>query len=228
MSGNCGTALGLWIKNRGEKKKQLLLERRSLSLPSSAIPGAGQGLPSLPRDTTEPASAASAQNAGSTCTPCSREGGGAPNPALAPPSHIQRAPEHPAPGHVPGRAVAATGKPKGASLGWEPARVVQRTLQGHHGGAGTARGEEPPPPRSARSQQPLQPHGRKDRALQAARDFHHGLEQAPRCRAGNEPRLPRAPSRTYLDFGLPWMCVCKHNGGTGSVGAAACWNKGEV
>lgn len=75
MSGNCGTALGLWIKNRGEKKT-LLLKRRSLSLLSSAIPGAREGLPSLPRDTTEPASAAAAQNTGSTCTPCCRGGGG--------------------------------------------------------------------------------------------------------------------------------------------------------
>lgn len=67
MSGNCGTALGLWIKNRGEKKKKKTPSfRKKIPVSPSCPPGARQWLHSLHGYSTQ--SAPAAQNTGFTCT----------------------------------------------------------------------------------------------------------------------------------------------------------------
>lgn len=214
MSGNCGTALGLWIKNRGEKKNNLLLKRRSLSLLSSAIPGARQGLPSLPRATTGPASAAAVQTTGSTCTHCCRGGGGSQIwcwpplctsnglPSIQLPATLldgwQMPPANPKEcpwdGSQPKLSKGHTAGPPwrgGRRSGWRATSA--KTTWGRAG-----------PPLASSLSSPME-----GLTLQAAQGSCHRLEQAPRSSAGKESRLRRAPSSTYLDFGLPWIGVCE-------------------
>lgn len=193
MSGNCGTALGLWIKNRGEKKT-LLLKRRSLSPLSSAIPGARQRLPSLPGDTTEPAPEAAVQNHGPPAPPAA-EGLGDPRSGAHPPfAH-------------PGGTRASSAQPPSwldvlclppANPKGRPWDKSQPQPQGHGKASSSGRrawGEEPGDtlvsPQPAASPAPW-----KDQALQPAQDSYQGLGRAPRHRAGKEPRYrghPAAP-----------------------------------
>lgn len=128
-------------KEQGWEKKQLLLKRRSLS---PSCPPAFWVLDrgSSPSPVTPWTSAVAAQTVGSTCTPCCREDGGPKSSThhhLAHWAHARAASSQP----CSQTCRSCHWKPKGASPGWEPAWIVQRTLQGQQRGAGTAQGEEP-------------------------------------------------------------------------------------
>lgn len=63
------------------------------------------------------------------------------------------------------------------------------------------------------------------RAPNAAVGFHHTLEQAPSGSAEKEPWRARALGSTYLDFGLP--CVCVYANTRGEFTASA-WMPAEI
>lgn len=208
------------------RKKTLLLERRSLSPLSSAVPGARQGLPpSLPRDTTEPPPAAAAQNHGPPA-PRAAEGLGDPRSGAHP--QLCTSKGHPSI-QLPATISAVLCLPLANPKGW-PWDRSQPQPKGH-GRASTerqassgwrARGHAGVPSASSLSS-PMEGPGST-----TSPGLLPGAWTGSKAQSSERASVPRTPSSTYLDFGLPWIRVCKHNRGTDSVSVAVCWNKGKI
>lgn len=233
MSGNCGTALGLWIKNRGEKKNNLLLKRRSLALLSSAIPGARQGLHSLPGPPRGPHQQLRPKPRGPP-VPTAAEGVGGPKSGAGP--HCAH----------PTGSRASSSQPHS----WTGGRCHQQTqrsvpgmaaspscpkdtLQGHRGGVGAARW---------RATSAKTTWGRA--GLPLASSLSSPMEGSdptsstgflPQAWTGSKEqcreRVSAAAGSQQHVFGFRATldgCMRTQAGRADSVGLAACWKKGKV